>query len=288
MQRFFFTDGETTIELKNVTGVAGLDMPPRKIVTSQGFEQDGVTVRSITFAERPFSISLDMRGKNYAEAVEQRRELSRFFGTRKPKKFIYDRDDYQLFLEDVYMTQQFETGGKELHILSGVLQFVAANPFFQREINIPSVPLEEPLLEFMSEGIEFDLTNGTGGLEFSLMMDQLTVYNGGNEYSPAVFRITAPANNPYIINETTGQKIEVIRELTEGQVLEINSKTGRIDIIDPDGTRHNAFHYISDDPEKSSFIMYAPGENIISFGNAGGSMGYLQVAGFAYYTSWDA
>lgn len=280
MQRLFLTDGQTTIEFKNVVNFAGLDMPPVEISRSKGYGQDGVTVHMITFNERPFSISFDVRGQTYADAAEFRRQLSAFFGTKTPKRFIYRRGTRELFLEDVYMAAPYETGGLERRTLAGVLQLIATNPYLQRAISAPSVALVTPLYEIPEDGLDIP----EAGIDFSVAEDGVTIMNNGTVNSPAIIRLYGPATSPEITNETTGQTVAITRTVESGEVLEIDTKRGTVEIIDTLGDRHSAFNYISDDPGKFEFIELAPGENTISFTVAGGSVGYLEVSGYEYHT----
>lgn len=280
MQRLFLTDGQTTIELENVIDFAGLDMPPVEVSRSKGYGQDGVTVHMVTFNERPLTISFDVRGQTYADAAELRRKLSAFFGIKTPKQFIYQRGSRELFLEDVYMASPYETGGLERRTLTGVLQLIATNPYLQRAISAPSVALVTPLYEIPEDGLDIPET----GIDFSVAEDGIVIVNNGTVNSPALIRLIGPAENPQITNETTGQVIAIARTVEAGEVLEIDTKRGTVEIIDTLGERHSAFNYISDDPGKFDFIELAPGENTISFTVSGGSVGYLKVSGYEYHT----
>jgi hypothetical protein len=133
------------------------------------------------------------------------------------------------------------------------------------------------LLEWPEEGLEIP----EEGIELSTTTTKLMVYNNGDVQADAIIRFIGPAVTPYIENKTTGEKIEVDRTLTEGDVLEINSQTGRVDIVE-DETRHNAFNFISDDSE---LLTLAPGTNEIEFGSAGGALGYIEIRGIERYAS---
>jgi phage-related protein len=281
MQRLFLADDERTIELNNVVDFAGLDAPQFDVSRSRGYGQDGATLNIVTLQERAFSISFDVRGQSYEDAAEQRRQLSAFFGTKKPKRFIYQRGSRRLFLENVYMAgAPYETGGKERHVLSGILQMVALNPYLQRDIDSPSVALVAALFEIPDTGLEFV----EAGIELSTVQDGVTIVNNGSVPSPAVIRLHGPATSPQITNSTTGQTVAITKTVQEGETLEIDTKRGTVEIIDTEGVRNNAFNYISDDPGKFEFIELAPGTNTIAFSVSGGSVGYLEVGGYEYHT----
>jgi len=175
----------------------------------------------------------------------------------------------------VYLMGGFETPIASSRLMPSVVQFMAGDPYFKNDIPATSAVIEEPLLEWPEDGLELP----EDGIELSATTTKLMVYNNGDVQSDAIIRFVGPAVTPYVENQTTGERIEVDRELDEGDVLEINSETGRVDIIDVDG-RHNAFNYITDDSE---FITLAPGDNEIEFGSAGGALGYIEIRGIERY-----
>ena len=283
MQRFYFEDEEQTIELTNVIDFAGLDAAAPQFSMHKGYKQDGVTMHDVSYDARRFSIQLDIRGDGYEAAAAARRELMAFFGKKTAKRFVYRRGTTELYLEDVYMAAPFETGGRERRTFTGLLQFIATNPYFQRPVTAPSMALETALYEYPEEGMEFI----EGGIEYSSVQNAITVVNRGTVPSPALIRLYGAAAAPAITNNTTGQTfaLKSDKSIAEGEILEIDSKTARVEIIDDEGERHLAFNYIDDDPDKTQFIMLAPGENSISFEVSGGSVGYIEVAGYEYYTN---
>ena len=279
MQRYIFSNGAETLELHYVSAVEGLGIPPVDIISTKGYKQDGVTVRNADYQPRVFSLSFGIAGKNYLAATEERRAITRFFADKLPKSFSYQRDNFSAYLYPVYLTGGYDTGIKKSRLIPGVMQFIAANPYFKRDIPHSSVMLEVPLFEYPEAGLEWP----ADGLEFSTAEERLEVYNTGDIGADAVVRFVGPAITPYVENTTTSQRIEADRTLDAGDVLEINSATGRVDIIDALGDRHNAFNYITD---TSEFITLAPGVNNIAFGSAGGALGYVEVGGTEYYAGF--
>jgi hypothetical protein len=77
-------------------------------------------------------------------------------------------------------------------------------------------------------------------------------------------KATGTVENPIITNLNTGEYIRVKRDLTEGDKLEINTAFGnkRVEIIKPDGSRENAFHYID---YKSKFFSIGSGDTRIKY-----------------------
>lgn len=287
MQRFIFTDdldGENsvaskTIELKHVLEVAGLNGMPSTINSTKPYGKDGIAVSSVTMDARPFSIQFDILGKDFKEAADERRELTAFFGNKKPKRFEYTRDDFTVYLKDVYPASVYETGVAEKRILNGTMQFVSTNPYLKRDIPLTSLAFETALLEYVEDGIEYD----EDGIEYSTAQTTIIVTNNGDETSPAFIRFYGPATNPKMTNTNTNQSMQVNRDIEKNEILEISSEKAKVEIIHSDNTRSNAFSYIEDNDEvHSEFINLKKGENIFEFSSAGGT-GYLEVGGVEYY-----
>ena len=275
MQRYIFSNGIEEIELKYVSAVEGLGIPLANVVTTKRHRQDGETVNSVNYQSRIFSLAFGIAGKNYLAAADERRRITKFFADKKPKYFRYSRDNFAAYLSPVYLMDGYSTDMIQIRLIPGVMQFMATNPWFKRDIAPTSAMLEIPLLEYPESGLEWV----EGGIEFSTAENELMLRNNGDVEADTAIRFTGPAATPRIENRTTGEVIEVDRTIDAGDVLEINSATGRVDIINDEG-RHNAFNFISAD---SDFIHLAPGVNHIEFGSAGGALGYVEVAGVEYY-----
>jgi hypothetical protein len=277
VQRYIFHSDTESLELKYVSEAEGLGVPPVDIESTKGYRQDGVTVHGVDYQPRVFTLSFGVAGKNFLAAANERRKVARFFADKKPKKFVYMRDNFTVYLYPVYLMGGYETPIASSRLMPGIVQFMAGDPYFKNDIPSTSAVIEEPLLEWPEDGLELP----EEGIELSATTTKLMVYNNGDVQSDAIIRFIGPAVTPYIENLTTGERIEVERTLDEGEVLEINSMTGRVDIIG-DGERHNAFNFITDDSE---LLTLAPGTNEIEFGSAGGALGYIEIRGIERYAS---
>lgn len=105
---------------------------------------------------------------------------------------------------------------------------------------------------------------------FSARGDTRTIINDGDVPTPITVEFRGHAINPRITNVTTGEFIQVNREIPENYRLVIDTEFGRkrVSIIAPDGVETNAFHYIDLD---STFFDLEVGENQLSFITSGGS-----------------
>jgi phage-related protein len=277
MQKYIFSNGNEEIELKYVSAVEGLGIPLADVISTKRHGQDGEVVSSVTYQPRVFSLAFGIAGKNYLAATDERRRITRFFADKKPKTFWYRRENFAAYLYPVYLRDGYETGMTQSRLLPGIVQFVATDPWFKRDIAPTSAALETARLGWPAPN---GLSWLAGGIPFSTAEKELVLVNHGDVDADTIIRFYGSAVTPYVHNLTTGLKITVNRTLGSTDILEINSATGRVDIISSDGTRNNAFNYITD---ASDFVNLAPGINAIEYGGAGGADGYLEIGGVEYY-----
>jgi hypothetical protein len=286
MQQIFFSDGTREIEIENITGFAGLNMPPMIARTTKGYLQHGATIQSVTYEPRPFTISFDIDEDTFENAALKRADICSFFSSLTPKTMRYVRGALTLYLDEIMPADEYDTTAMERTLLSGTLKLVAYNPFFYQKLLFSSAALETALLEYIDEDGGIEYIDEDGGIEYSTVQQSIVVNNTGkSDQSPAIIRFIAPADAPWVTNTTTGQTIKVDTKLEEGEILEINTKENSVEIIDADGKRHQAFSYISDEADKFDFILLAEGKNIFTFGSEGASVGYIEVGGYAYFTN---
>lgn len=89
--------------------------------------------------------------------------------------------------------------------------------------------------------------------------------NDGDVDTPVNITFNGPATSPIkVINQTTGDFIEVKQSLLADEKLEINTAFGqkRVTKVLADGTKQNAFHHIT---LGSSFFQLVPGNNLIDY-----------------------
>jgi hypothetical protein len=275
MFRFYFTDinGENEFELDYVIDVVGLGIAPSEIThVNRGYRADGTVVTNIRYSPRPFTVQFNIHDPN---AVTQMRELGKYFANNIARSFWVQNDSEEpKCLTPVYLNDAVDFDVTESPLKPMLMSFVAPDPWFKKFIPFTSEGFEEPLLEF-------DLFIPAEGVEFSATSAQRSKINNGDKWADAIIRFIGGADNPYVSNTTTGERLVVERTIPETSTLEINSATGRVDIIDYDGTRHNAFNYIGDDDD---LIHLAQGNNEITFG-AGSTEGYMEVSAIEYYAT---
>lgn len=101
-------------------------------------------------------------------------------------------------------------------------------------------------------------------VRFATRGDMGILVNSGSEPTPVRIEFRGPVTNPQITNMTTGEWIRVKREIPEGYKLLLDTSFGnkRVEIVGPDGSTSNAFHYID---LSSTFFLLEVGENRLGF-----------------------
>lgn len=113
--------------------------------------------------------------------------------------------------------------------------------------------MEFPLI-FIEEGIEFG----------SLNIHGVTFYNDGDAPAPLEITIIGPVSNPKVINETTGDFIEVTTPILGNEHMVITTGFGQktVTIYDDAGGQRDTFHYIN---PASKFFSLGLGDNYLRF-----------------------
>lgn len=101
---------------------------------------------------------------------------------------------------------------------------------------------------------------------FSIEINKtIDIFNEGHVKSPIIIEFRGPAINPIVTNETTGEFIKVNKELNDGEVMTINTASGKKSVT-IDGK--NAFGFID---LNSTFFQLKKGVNTITYDADSGS-----------------
>ena len=109
-----------------------------------------------------------------------------------------------------------------------------------------------------------------------------TVHNPSGIPVPVELRIRGPADRPKLTNQTNGQSIQVNRQLSGRELLEIDTYEETVRITDTEtNTTTDADGYI--DLVASDWIVLEPGENVLRFNSQSDPLGTV-VDGF--FSDW--
>lgn len=229
--------------------VAGLDGLSNNLYSTKNVNQDGITIDNMDLQER----SITLKGKIITtdkEEIQRNKNIllyifnPKFGGTIKYK--------------DLYINCEVSTAPvfsyTSYNILEWIIELIAPNPYLE------SSQYGEEISTWIN-GLSFKFS-----LPFKLKERGLTkknIVNDGHVDTPIQIYFKGPAVNPKIINHSTGEYIQVIKELTTDDILIINTEFGNKTVeIERDNIRTNAFQYIDLD---SVFFNLKVGDNLIEY-----------------------
>lgn len=247
---------------------------------------------SFTVGDNEFGI-IDYSGIEAAEYDIQKKENVSGYGSYLTKRKMPGRDvsltaEYKPRKEGKSNVREFllaffsplssgvltvENAGKRRMIMYEVEQFEYkyTNIYEKIRFHLELICLDPAMLAEYSESDQMSTWIGGLKLKFTLPFHlrrrgpkQKTIINGGHLDTPVQVIFQGPAENPRIINQTTGERIIVNRTLTEDDFLRIDTDPDHISVqIERNGVAEDAYGYIDLDTD---FFLLRPGENIIEYG----------------------
>ena len=221
--------------------------------------QDGLTYIDSMLEPRYIDVEFIIRGERYREVRSKRGSIT---SALNPKlglgTIVYESDRIRRELlaipESVPYFPDKENRGKRWQ--RGTVTFIAPNPYWRspNETTKPLVAYEGGFT------LPFTLpfTLGRSG-------SKTVLYNDGDVPAPMRIEIHGPTTNPQIFNRTTGEHIRINRTVAEGEVMRINTESGRqrITVTDENGNETNAFGYLDSESSILSQFNLELGENEI-------------------------
>lgn len=258
--KFIFTNSKgQSIEFKNSAPLFlktyhGTGGSPVDIQTQKAPYQDGETVIDTTLEMRDMQLEVVILGKNTAEVMQYRRELSRVFN---PK------------LGPGVLQLKAETGNYEIEAQpdgAPVFPGGSARGALYQECMIALLAPTPFWLDTYHESEE--IVTWIGGMTFPWRLPSgfalkgpkiINIVNKGDVETPVRIEFRGPATNPRVTNKISGEYIQVNRELLHGDVLVIATDFGakRVEI-----NGQNVFNWID---LGSSFWQLQVGDNVIEY-----------------------
>ena len=250
--------GPKPFKVIRIDGTGGTEAD---IQTQKAPYQDGHTFVDALLEPKTVEIELTIFARSKEEVFQLRRELTNIFN---PKLGVG------------LLTYEYPGGVKEIEAVPESTPVFPSGPWvFQKamiSLICPAPFWLDPLknivkLEDFVANFRFPFNLP---VVFSARGDTRTIINDGDVPTPITVEFRGRAINPRITNVTTGEFIQVNREIPENYRLVIDTEFGRkrVSIIAPDGVETNAFHYID---LESTFFDLEVGENQLSFITSGGS-----------------
>lgn len=238
-------------------GLAGISDAPFEIYSSRGYKQDGQTAEGRTLQARPISFSVLIQGNSSTEIYQNRRKLISLFSLNEEYDVKY-KNDYMTvgFNCRVTTPPTFKGDSGIVSAKTAAISLICDDPYLygalEKKVSSGKFPIEFP--------IEFNPY-----LELSTISSTFFIINNiGDAPTPIKAVFEGEAINPKLENLTTGEFIQIKKQIPERSALEITTGYGnkRVEIVDEDGTRTNGFNYITDD---TTFFSLQCGESKLKY-----------------------
>lgn len=253
------------VELSNsapflLTKIDGTECTEAELQTSKAPYQDGISVDDVLLHERTLTLEGAIFGTSTEDLYEKRQYLSSIFNPKlKRATLVYTNNHWKKMI-DCFSSHPPVFSEKVGTMQRFLVTLICPSPFWlDTDITCEEIttwiggyefPFEFPV-EFASKGEKKKL-----------------IVNEGDVDTPIEVRFNGPALNPKITNLTTGEFIEIKRDLSSDDVLTINTDFGSksVEIIRGNAVKENAFNYINLD---STFFKLQVGDNIIEYSSEG-------------------
>ncbi len=229
----------------------GIGEVPVVIESQKSPYQDGSTYIDNTLENRAITIEGMIVTKFNPETIkEARRKMQRVLNPKLGEvKIIYQGKKIRGIVETTPIFPDGQ-GNKGFYYQKYLINLLCHNPFWLDTF------YDSREMSYIMGGLSFKLKLPTS---FSNRGFRRKAINDGDVFTPVEIEFKGPAINPTVTNETTGEYIQVNRELGEKDVLTVSTAFGE-KYVRING--ENAFHYIDLD---STFWQLVPGENILSY-----------------------
>lgn len=227
--------------------------------------QEGSTFIDSLMVTRSVSLQGAILAESRDDLLRKRQHLASIFNPKLgPGRLIYENGNTKREIGCVpehVPNFPVGSGNKGLTYQRTLINLLCPSPFWEDVVE------ENYKLEDFVGSFKFPFHLPT---RFSTRGDSKVLINYGDVPTPITVEFRGPVINPVITNQTTGEFIRINREIPTGYKLILDTAFGskRVDIIAPDGTTTNGFHYID---LASTFFDLDIGDNQIGFVAAGGS-----------------
>lgn len=251
------TFGGPPFYLQEITGLGDV---PANIQRQKVPYEDGSTVIDVLLEDRAiditFVIANDIGDYSYGSISQKREQVGRIINPKLGAGTLRYENDYlvreiQVIAEGVPVFPDGKDRAKTLQ--KGIINFIAPDPYW-RSLLIDEEPAFKPLFQFPFEG----------PFQMGEQRDRRIINNDGASTVPLFIEFFGPANRPRIENLTTGEFIQVNKQLFEGEKMVIDTTSGakRVEFIDVEGERTDVMKWLD---INSIFFKLQLGENDINY-----------------------
>lgn len=242
--------------------IEGLGHPGATSKKTQGVSQDGENAEDALLDPRIIKANITIRTKSRERLYELKRRVYRIINPKTYNKntnkrgelLLYYTNDYKKYRIYARVEDSVDFNTRFLNHDKATISFLCIDPYF-----------------LDAEGINIDVKAVEGGLTFPLTLPNRfatvsfykEVDNKGDVDAPIQIEYSGPAINPRVTNETTGEYIQVNREIGEKEKLIINTAEGKetVNLVTP----HETKDVYNDIDLKSKFFKLIVGKNLIKY-----------------------
>lgn len=238
-----------------MTSIEGTGGAPSDLLSTKSPYQDGTTFVDMMLANRPLSIIGGIIAPTREKMYQYRREFMRILNSKLGLGTLVYTNSYRSYAIQAVVEGTPNFDERIVTNQPFTINFICPDPYFTD-------------VSPMSKGLRFEI----GGLMFPLVLPtqfatasyEAYFQNDGDVPTPVEIHYKGPALNPVVTNETTGEYIKIKYDLSENDVLVINTAFGRkrVEVVNPDGTRTNVFHWID---LGSTFFQLQVGKNLLVY-----------------------
>lgn len=242
--------------------IDGLGHPGATSQKSQGVNQDGCNSEDSLLDARVIKLQATIRTKNREKLYELRRKIYRVINPKtynqdtgkRGELLIYYTNDYKKYRIYGKVEDSAEFNDRRNNHDKATISFYCQDPYWLDE-NEQTI----------------DIKSVKGGLKFPLglstMFAQVSFYkeveNTGDVELPVQIIYEGPASNPKILNETTGEYIQINMDIGEKEKLVIDTAEGKetVNLITPNEIK-DVYNKIN---LNSTFFKLIIGKNLIKY-----------------------
>lgn len=271
MQRIIFTNSRgKSIEFGRndpyiLTSVDGLGDVTAINATQKSSYQDGTTLVNSSLEERFITLQVSMYALDISEISMERQKLSSVFNPKLGEGMLqYIYGDEIKVIHAVADHVPIFPSGRENRLGNHQVVMITLrcpNPYFR------NVSDEKTEIAFWEPNFEFPLEIETDGIEMGIRSPSLivNVLNDGHVDTGMLikFKALGTLKNPSLVNVNTGEFFKINRTLTAGEVITVNTNSGKKRIESSlNGVTSNIFNNIS---FGSSFLQLEIGDNLFRY-----------------------
>lgn len=238
----------------SVTGTGG---PETTVISSNVPGVDGMFVHGIRAESREVTCYIHVDGDDRRDMYRKRFELNKMLTPGQTPGMLYYTNDYTVKRIEAFPKSSPRYTDRIQNYNRAELIFLCPSPYWEDTVT------QSGFMAYINGGFKFPF-RFRPAISFAALQKQTVLNNAGSVPAPVEIVIQGPATNPTVVNQTTGERLQVRRSLAEGEILEINTKRGAksVKLTKPGQDPEDAFQYVD---LHSTFLQLRPGVNELRY-----------------------